>query len=310
MVIPPKKLPEEINIIYWIKVVERKISIEEYLYLIMIAEKLIKIVQKSHDLTADEEDEMCHPEQLTLQEKIFDYIDSIQSKISSQEYVDLMNTAQKLVQKIKDSEEDRISEISDSSSTDNYEIHEPVDYSSDSDSEVEERSNYMPCDCLTRFSYPDNFPMYEHHQTYSQMFCRGEIRILDCGNFKRLCEECPLLNNLIEGQNENMPFADRETYAPYDLPKVKMFFSILITLNDVFNYRRHKIIISLILFDFSMKNIQYLADNRVLFGKVANDKFISYMYEEDFPEIAEEFNINLENWKLAIERAIALPVEN
>ena len=57
-----------------------------------------------------------------------------------------------------------------------------------------------------------------------------------------------------------------------------------------------------------MKNIQYLADNRVLFGKVAYDKFISYMYEEDFPEIAEEFNINLDNWRLAFERAIAPPV--
>jgi hypothetical protein len=307
MVIPPKKLPEEINIIYWIKVVERKISIEEYLYLIMIAEKLIKIVQKSHDLTADEEDEMCHPEQLKPEEQIFDGIDSIQSKISSQEYVDLMNTAQKLVQKIKDSEEDRMSEISDSSSTDNYEIHEPADYSSDSDSEIEQRSNYMPCDCLTRFSYPDNFPMYERHQTYSQMFCRG-IRIFDCENFKRLCEEYPLLMNLIEGQNENMPFADRETYAPYESPKVKMVFSIFITLNDMFDYRRHKIIISLILFDFAMKNIQYLADNRGSFGQVAYDKFISFMYEEDFPEIAEEFNINLNNWRLALERAIAPPV--
>jgi hypothetical protein len=34
------------------------------------------------------------------------------------------------------------------------------------------------------------------------------------------------------------------------------------------------------------------------------------MYEEDFPNIAEEFNINLENWRLALERAIAPPVAN
>jgi hypothetical protein len=307
MVIPPKKLPEEINIIYWIKVVERKISIEEYLYLIMIAEKLIKIVQKSHDLTADEEDEMC-PEQLTLQEKIFDGIDSIQSKISSQEYVDLMNTAQKLVQKIKDSEEDRMSEISDSSSTDNYEIHEPADYSSDSDSEIEQMSNYMPCDCLTRFSYPDNFPMYERHQTYSQMFCNGETRIFNCENFKRLCEEYPLLNNLIERQN--MPFVDGETYAPYDSPKVKMFFSLFISLNDIFAFKRYKIIISLILFDFAMKNIQFLADHQQSLGKISHEKLISFMYDEDFLMIAEEFNINLNNWRLAFERAIAPPVVN
>jgi len=310
MVIPPEQLPEEINIIYWIKVVERKISIEEYHYLMKIAQQLVKLVQKSHDLTADEEDEMCHPEQLTLQEKIFDYIDSIQSKISSQEYVDLMNTAQKLVQKIKDSEEDIMSEISDSSSTDNYEIHEPADYSSDSDSEVEERSNYIPCDCLTRFVYPRDFPMSGNTRTYSQMFCHGEIRILDCENFKRLCEEYPILMNLIEGQNENMPFANRETYAPYDSPKVKMFFSLFISLNDIFAFKRYKIIISLILFDFAMKNIQFIADNRSSFGQVAYDKFISFMYDEDFLIIAEEFNINLNNWRLAFERAIAPPVVN
>ena len=107
-----------------------------------------------------------------------------------------------------------------------------------------------------------------------------------------------------------MPFADRETYAPYESPKVKMVFSLLITLNDMLDYRRHKIIISLILFDFAMKNIQFIADHRMSFGQVAHDKFITFMYEDDFPNIAEEFNINLDNWRLALERAIAPPVIN
>jgi hypothetical protein len=302
MVIPleQEQLTPEEEIFELIESIKSKTSREEYVDLMNTAEEL---VQKIHNF---KEDEMCPPEQLTLEEKIFDYIDSIQSKISSQEYVDLMNTAQKLVQKIKDSEEDRISEISDSSSIDNDGIYEPEDYSSDSDSEIEERSNYIPCDCLTRFAYPDDFPISGNHQTYSQMFCHGEIRIFDCENFKRLCEEHPLLNNLIEYQN--MPFADRETYAPYDSPKVKMFFSILITLNDIFAFKRYKIIISLILFDFAMKNIQFLADHPQSLGKISHEKLISFMYDEDFPEIAEEFNINLNNWRLAFERAIALPV--
>ena len=107
-----------------------------------------------------------------------------------------------------------------------------------------------------------------------------------------------------------MPFADRETYGPYESRKVKMFFSLFITLNDIFDYRRHKIIISLILFDFAMKNIQFIADNRNSFGHVAYHKFISFMYEDDFPNIAEEFNINLENWRLALEQAIQPPIIN
>ena len=244
------------------------------------------------------------PEPLPPKQRIFDLIDSIQSKLSSREYLDLMKTAQQLVQQIKDLEqEEEMSEVSDSSSISNEDINAQM-----SDSEIEERSNYMPCDCVSRFAYPDDFPMSGNTQTYSQMFCRGESRIFDCENFKRLCEEHPLLNNLTERQN--MPFADRETYAPYDSPKVKMFFSLFISLNDIFYFKRYKIIISLILFDFAMKNIQFLADHPQSLGKVSHEKFISFMYDEDFIEIAAEFNINLENWRLALERAIAPPVAN
>lgn len=246
------------------------------------------------------------PEQLPPKQRIFDLIDLIQSKISSQEYVDLMNTAKELVQEIEDGEQDRISEISDSSSID-YVRNIPMSDGSSSDSEIEETSDDTPCDCLSRFVFPEDFPISGSHRTYSQMFCR-ETRIFQCENFKRLCEEYPLINNLIEHQN--MPFADSETYAPYESPKVKMVFSLLITLNDMLDYRRHKIIISLILFDFAMKNIQFIADHRISFGQVAYDKFISFMYEDDFPNIAEEFNINLENWRLALERAIAPPLIN
>ena len=244
------------------------------------------------------------PEPLPPKQRIFDLIDSIQLNITSQEYLDLMNTAEQLVQQIEDLEQEEISEVSDSSSISDEDINAQM---SDSDSEIEERSNYMPCDCVSRFAYPDDFPMSGGNtQTYSQMFCRGEARIFDCENFKRLCEEHPLLNNLIERQN--IPFADRETYAPYDSPKVKMFFSLFISLNDMFYFKRYKIIISLILFDFAMKNIQFLADHPQSLGKVSHEKFIFFMYDEDFIEIAEELNINLENWRLALERAIEPPV--
>lgn len=244
-------------------------------------------------------------EKLTIEEQIFDLIDSIQSKISSEEYLKLMNTAQQLVQKIRDNEQDEeMSVISDSSSTDGYQ--NPMSDSS-SDDEIEETSDDTPCDCVSRFAYPDDFPISGNNRTYIQMFCRG-IRIFECENFKRLCEEYPLLHNLTELQNYS--FANSETYAPYDSSKMNMFFSIFISLNDMFAFKRHKIIITLILYDFAMKNIKYITDHRDSFGRVAYDKFISFMYEPEFPEIAEEFNINLDNWRLALERAIAPPVAN
>jgi hypothetical protein len=246
-------------------------------------------------------------EQLTTEEEIFDLIDLIKSKISSEEYLKLMNTAQKLVQKIKDGEQAEISAISDSASNDGGRIYVSNDRydRSSSEDEIEEISDDTPCTCVSRFSYPEDFPTSGSHRTYSQMFCRGN-NIFQCENFKRLCHEHPLINNLIEQQN--IPFADIETYAPYESPKVKTIFSLFITLNEIFDLRRHKIIISLILFDFAMKNIQFIADHRNSFGRVSYHKFISFMYEEDFPEIAEEFNINLDNWRLAFERAIAGPI--
>jgi hypothetical protein len=245
-------------------------------------------------------------EKLTPEENIFDLIDLIQSKISSDEYLKLMKTAQQLVQKIKDSEpeEEEMSVISDSSSTDGYQ--NPMSDSSSDDDEIEETS-YTQCDCASKFAYPGDFPRNENYQTYHYMFCRG-IGIFECENFKRLREEYPLLHNLTEVQN--MPFANRETYAPYDLHKVNMIFSIFISLSDMFAFKRHKIIITLILYDFAMKNIKYIEDDRDSFGRVAYDKFIFFMYEPEFLEIAEEFNIDLDNWRLALERAIATPDAN
>lgn len=243
---------------------------------------------------------------LSPEARIFDLIDSIQLKISSQEYLDLMNTSQKLVQKINDLKQEEISEISDSSSIDSDRILER-NISMSADEEIEETLDDTPCDCVSRFAYPDDFPMSGNHQTYSQMFCHG-IRIFECENFKRLCEEYSLLNNLIEHQN--MPFADSETYGPYDSPKVKMVFSILLSLNDMLDFKRHKIIISLILFDFTMKNIQFIADNPETLGKVSHEKLTFFMYDEEFISIAEELNINLDNWKFAFERAIAPPIAN
>lgn len=243
---------------------------------------------------------------LSPEARIFDLIDSIQLKISSQEYLDLMNTSQKLVQKINDLKQEEMSEISDSSSIDSDRILER-NISMSADEEIEETLDDTPCDCVSRFAYPDDFPMSGNHQTYSQMFCHG-IRIFECENFKRLCEEYSLLNNLIEHQN--MPFADSETYGPYDSPKVKMVFSILLSLNDMLDFKRHKIIISLILFDFTMKNIQFIADNPETLGKVSHEKLTFFMYDEEFISIAEELNINLDNWKFAFERAIAPPIAN
>lgn len=234
--------------------------------------------------------------QMTPEELIFELIDSIQSKITSQEYVRLMDTAKALIEKIPIIENDRMSEISDSSSSSGY-IQE-TDNGNLSDSEIESIEP-VPCDCLSKFRYPDEFPINGNHQTYRQMFCQG-INIFECENFKLFCEDYPLMYNLIEKQN--MPFIDRGIYSSYVSRHIKMIFSMFITFNDLFDYKRHKIITTFVFYDFALRNIQFLFDNNEL-AQISYNKFVSFIVDVEFIQIADEFNINLENWRIALENA-------
>jgi len=236
--------------------------------------------------------------QMTPEEHIFELIDSIQSKITSQEYVDLMNTAKELIEKIPVIENDRMSEISDSSSSSGYIHDENIPMSDDShDSEIEETPDRSPCDCLSKFRYPDEFPTSGNHQTYRQMFCQG-INIFECENFKLFCEDYPLMYNLVEKQN--MPFIDRGIYSSYVSRHIKMIFSMFFTFNDLFDYKRHKIITTFVFYDFALRNIQFLFDDNEL-ARMSYNKFVSFMVDGEFIQIADEFDINLENWRVALE---------
>jgi len=232
------------------------------------------------------------PEQLSPKQRIFDLIDLIRSKISSQEYVDLMNTAKELVQEIEDGEQ---AEISDASTTSEDRIHErDIPISDDNLESIEP----VPCDCLSKFRYPDEFPIMDTHQTYRQMFCSG-LNIFQCKNFKLFCEDYPLMYNLLEKQN--MPFADRETHSSYVSLHMKMIFSIFFTLNSILDSKRHKIITTIVFYNFVIRNIQFLFDNNQL-ARISYDKFVSFIVDVEFIQIADEFNINLENWRVALER--------
>ena len=236
------------------------------------------------------------PEQLPPKQRIFDLIDLIRSKISSQEYVDLMNTAKELVEIIEDTEREEISEILDASTTGEDRIHErDIPISDDNLESIEP----VPCECLSKFRYPDEFPTMDTHQTYSQMFCSG-LNIFQCENFKLFCEDYPLMYNLFEKQN--MPFTYRETHSSYVSLHMKMIFSIFFTLNSILDSKRHKIITTIVFYDFVIRNIQFLFDNNQL-ARLSYDKFVSFIVDVEFIQIADEFDINLENWRIALENA-------
>ena len=130
------------------------------------------------------------------------------------------------------------------------------------------------------------------------MFC-SEINILECENFKKFCEDYPLMYNLFEKQN--MPFTDRAIYSSYVSQNMKMIFSIFLTFNDILEYKRHLIITTFVFYDFMLRNIQFLFDNNEL-ARISYNKFIYFIVDVEFIQIAEEFDINLEIWRVALER--------
>ena len=221
---------------------------------------------------------MSNTPQMTPEARIFELIDSIKSKITSQKYIDLMNTAKELIEKIP--------EIENIPATDDNSL---------SNSEIEETPDSHPCECLSKFRYPDEFPIMDTHQ----MFCSG-INIFECENFKLFCEDHPLMYNLLEKQN--MPFTNRETHSSYVLQHMKMIFSIFFTLINILDCKRHKIITTIVFYDFAIRNIQFLFDNNQL-ARISYDKFVFFIVDVEFIQIADEFDINLENWRVALENA-------
>ena len=98
-----------------------------------------------------------------------------------------------------------------------------------------------------------------------------------------------------------MPFTDRAIYSSYVSQNMKMIFSIFLTFNDILKYKRHLIITTFVFYDFMLRNIQFLFDNNEL-ARISYNKFVYFIVDVEFIQIAEEFDIILEIWRVALER--------
>jgi hypothetical protein len=117
-------------------------------------------------------------------------------------------------------------------------------------------SNYVCC-CSTRYVFPDMFNLVEND--LSEFFCvKSNERIANCENFKRLMDKMPHLENIF--RRIDIPFAEEPIYQEYVKDEVVLISQILLFLVKIVSEKKDKAIISFVLYDFMIKNVNFMKD--------------------------------------------------
>jgi hypothetical protein len=114
-----------------------------------------------------------------------------------------------------------------------------------------------------------------------------------CNNFKKLYLHVPLLGFLFE--KTDLQFIEESINEEYNKNYIINIINILLCLPNKISDKEYKIIFSLILFDFIMKNIKFLINNNN-FAKVVILKFEEFLKDSDYILIIKKFNIDYVKW--------------
>jgi len=196
--------------------------------------------------------------------EIFEDIYDIKDNITDGQFLNLNNKARKLVKEIKDLRQ----------SLSKYVIEEEV------------------CCCSTRYIFPDMFNLIENN--ISNFFCvQSYERIVNCENLKRLMEKFPHLENIF--RRIDLPFADEPIYQEYVKDEIILTSEIPLFLIKKFYEKKDKAIITFVLYDFMIKNVNFMKDYQ-FYTKLLVSKFEELLADEEYIPIVLEFNINYTKW--------------
>ena len=215
---------------------------------------------------------------------IFNIIYSIKDKISDNDFLELNNKIQKLIQEnrqLKTSNEIHIY-VSDS---------EESEESEEESEELEEESEHNQCICSTRWGLFDSNIDSKNVDDY---FCLDSIEsIKKCENFKRLFDTLPLMKNLIN--KIDLPFVEEPIEQEYVKELFIFIVRILLSLVDRIIGKRKKIIIFFVMYDYLIRNINFLKDNQK-FTEGCLKKYEEIVADEDLVYYAREYNVNYLRW--------------
>jgi hypothetical protein len=152
-------------------------------------------------------------------------------------------------------------------------------------------SKYVCC-CSTRYVFPDIFNLIEND--ISEFFCvQSYERMENCENFKRLMERFPHLENIF--RKIDLPFTEEPIYQEYIKDEVILVSEILLFLVKNVSEKREKAIITFVLYDFMIKNVNFMKDYQ-FYTKLLISKFEVLLADEEYIPIALEYNVNYTKW--------------
>ena len=147
------------------------------------------------------------------------------------------------------------------------------------------------CSCSTRWVFPDYIRIPDNLTT---CFCVESLeKMHNCENFKKLMEKLPLLENIFH--KIDLPFVEEGIYQEYVKQDFTMIGKILLFLVEKMFNKRNKIIITLVMYDFIIKNANFLIDYQ-RYAIATSNKFQELLTDSDFISIALEYNIDCARW--------------
>lgn len=162
-------------------------------------------------------------------------------------------------------------------------------------------SKYVCC-CSTRYVFPDIFNLIEND--ISEFFCvQSYERMENCENFKKLMEKFPHLENIF--RRIDLPFSEEPIYQEYVKDEVILVSEILLFLVKNVSEKKEKAIITFVLYDFMIKNVNFMKDYQ-FYTKLLISKFEGLLADEEYIAFALEYNVNYTKW-LDIMKSNILP---
>jgi hypothetical protein len=165
----------------------------------------------------------------------------------------------------------------------------------DDDSDIEQE-----CSCSTRCRFQD---LIDIKPDFSDVFCINSMESMqNCENFKKLMEKIPLLENLFH--KIDLPFIEEELYQEYVKSEFVLFTKIILFLLDNITNKRKKIIIFLVMYDFHIRNINFLIEHQ-RYAKSIYKKFEELLNDSDFIPLTLEYNVNYIRWLEILKKQIS-----
>ena len=118
-------------------------------------------------------------------------------------------------------------------------------------------------------------------------------------------ERFPYLENIF--RRIDLPFAEEPIYQEYVKDEVVLISEILLFLVKNVSEKNDKTIITFVLYDFMIKNVNFMKDYQ-FYTKLLISKFEGLLEDEEYISFALEHNVNYTKW-LDIMKSTIVPEE-